>query len=314
MPKIVISYRRSDSSAIAGRIFDRLVAHYGEDSIFMDVDHIPFGIDFRAHIQETLLQADVLLAVIGPDWLGVNDASAARIRDKTDPVRVEIETAMARKMPIIPVLVDGAKMPDSAVLPAEFGNFAYLNAAEVATGRDFRTHMERLIGALDRTSPEGRKIGTPRSADAETQAEATAASAISARPGWLADGLRYFVVPLIVLLAAHHLIVNALDLNTAYLWAACTLVPLISGFGLYWLGGRGSGAAAAFAIALSLIGVTAMTISESLNSGDPIMPQTRVEWIDNAQFAGAIALSFFVGHALARALRSATKRTAAKLG
>ncbi len=60
MPKILISYRRSDSSAITGRIFDRLSHHYGEDLVFMDVDSIPIGIDFRQHIQEMLLGADVL--------------------------------------------------------------------------------------------------------------------------------------------------------------------------------------------------------------------------------------------------------------
>jgi hypothetical protein len=305
MPKIVISYRRSDSSALAGRIFDRLIARYGEASVFMDVDHIPFGIDFRAHIHETLMQADVLLALIGPDWLGATDAGAVRMHEKTDPVRVEIETAMARKMLIIPVLVNGATMPDVTMLPAEFGNFAYLNAAEVATGRDFRSHMERLIGAIDRTVPAIADVASRRSAAAATQTEATAAAS---KPGWPADVLSYFVAPLILLLAAHHTIVNALDLNTGYLWAACTLVPFAFGFGLYWLSGRGTGAAVGFAVTLGLIGVTAMTISESLNSGDPIMPQTRVEWIDNAQFAGAIALTFFAGHALARTLRSMFNR------
>jgi hypothetical protein len=171
--------------------------------------------------------------------------------------------------------------------------------------------MERLIGALDRTTPGHRTGVQRRPTAAETPSEATAAST---RPSWLADILGYLAAPLILLLAAHHIIVNAFDLNTAYLWAACTLVPFVFGFALHWLGGRGSGPAVGFAIALGLIGVTAMTISESLNSGDPIMPQTRVEWIDNAQFAGAIALAFFAGHALARALRSATKRNAAKPG
>jgi hypothetical protein len=148
MPAILISYRRADSSAIAGRIFDRLAAHYGEASVFMDVDHIPFGIDFRAHLQETLQRTDVLIAVIGRNWLGNSADGAARMHEKTDPVRVEIETALERKTPIIPVLVDGARMPQSADLPEEFGNFAFLNAAEVATGRDFRIHTERLIRAL----------------------------------------------------------------------------------------------------------------------------------------------------------------------
>ena len=124
MPAILISYRRADSSAIAGRIFDRLAAQYGEESVFMDVDHIPFGIDFRTHIQETLQRTDVLIAVIGGNWLGKSADGAARMHEKTDPVRVEIETALERKTPIIPVLVDGARMPQSADLPEEFGNFA----------------------------------------------------------------------------------------------------------------------------------------------------------------------------------------------
>jgi hypothetical protein len=69
MSKIVVSYRRSDSQAIAGRIVDRLIAQFGEQSVFMDVDNIPFGIDFRQHIQSVLAQAEVLIAVVGPDWL-----------------------------------------------------------------------------------------------------------------------------------------------------------------------------------------------------------------------------------------------------
>src|ERR1700730_4262365 len=152
MPTIVISYRRSDSSAVAGRIFDRLSHHYGEDAVFMDVDSIPIGIDFRTHIQETLLRTDVLIAVIGANWLGVNAAGTARMDERTDSVRVEIETALEQKMRIIPVLVDGAKMPASSDLPPEFGNFAFLNAAEVVTGRDFRSHMDRLINAIDQSA------------------------------------------------------------------------------------------------------------------------------------------------------------------
>src|SRR5208282_4219137 len=152
MPTIVISYRRSDSSAIAGRIFDRLTAYYGEESVFMDIDHIPFGIDFRTHIHEILQRTDIVLAVIGANWLGNNTTGAARMHEPTDPVRVEIETALSRGTPIIPVLVDGAKMPNSTELPVEFGNFAFLNAAEVATGRDFRNHMDRLIGAIERAA------------------------------------------------------------------------------------------------------------------------------------------------------------------
>ena len=71
MSKIIISYRRSDSAPVAGRIFDRLVQHYGKDSVFMDIDNIPFGTDFRKHIQNVISNSDVVIAVVGPKWLGM---------------------------------------------------------------------------------------------------------------------------------------------------------------------------------------------------------------------------------------------------
>ena len=157
MVSIAISYRRSDTAPIAGRIFDHLTAHYGENAVFMDIEAIPFGIDFRSHIRETLLRTDVLLALVGANWLAADslasDATRApvtRIEEKTDPVRVEIETALGQHTPIIPVLVDNAKMPKSTELPPELSNFAFFNAAELSSGRDFRIHMGRLIGAIDR--------------------------------------------------------------------------------------------------------------------------------------------------------------------
>jgi TIR domain len=149
MSKIVISYRRSDSAATAGRIYDRLIDRYGEASVFMDVDKIPFGTDFRRHIQEVLSNADILLAVVGTRWLGAGADGAARIRDDADPVRVEIEAALRQGIAVIPVLVDGAAMPAAAELPEAIRDFAYLNAAPVDSGRDFRAHMERVIRSLD---------------------------------------------------------------------------------------------------------------------------------------------------------------------
>jgi hypothetical protein len=114
------------------------------------------------------------------------------------------------------------------------------------------------------------------------------------------DALRYFLAPLVVLLVAHYAIVNSFNLNVGYLRLACVVVPLAAGFGLFWIGERGAIFAAAFATALALVGATGMTISESLYSGDPILPQTRFEWLDNLQFAGTIGLSFIVGHLIAR--------------
>ena len=149
MSKIVISYRRSNSAATAGRIYDRLIDRYGEASVFMDVDKIPFGIDFRHHIQEVLRNADVLLAVVGTRWLGAGTDGAMRIKDDADPVRVEIEAALRQGIAVIPVLVDGAAMPGAADLPEAIRDFAYLNAAPVDSGRDFRSHMERVIRTMD---------------------------------------------------------------------------------------------------------------------------------------------------------------------
>jgi hypothetical protein len=311
MPTIVISYRRSDSSAITGRIFDHLTARYGDDSVFMDVDNIPIGIDFRSRIHEILLRSDVFIAVIGANWLGRNAAGIARMQEKADPVRVEIETAIEQRTPIIPVLVDGAKMPNSSELPPEFGNFTFLNAAEVANGRDFRIHMDRLIGAIDRAIAGDAHVAAPRSISSRTQS-AVADTEQSARKPGLTDVLRHFVVPLVLLLIAHHVIVNALDLNTAYLWIASAGVPFVFGFTFFWAGGCGAGPAFAFAMALGISAVVGMTVLQSLSSGDPIVPQTRFEWWDNINFATIITLSFMIGHALARALRAVLSRKVGK--
>ena len=89
MPRIFLSYRRQDSAGAAGRIYDRLRAHFGNDAVFMDIDSIPFGEDFREHIDAAVGQCDLVLAVIGPRWSGKTDTSR-RIDDPRDFVRIEI--------------------------------------------------------------------------------------------------------------------------------------------------------------------------------------------------------------------------------
>ncbi len=148
MANILISYRRADSAAIVGRIYDRLVARYGAEAVFLDVDDIPVGVDFRSHIRQTLERTDVVLAVVGPAWLGAG-GGRARICDDDDPVRVEIESAIVAGTPLFPVLVDGAKMPSATDLPESLAQFPYINATSVDTGRDFDYHAGRLIAALD---------------------------------------------------------------------------------------------------------------------------------------------------------------------
>jgi hypothetical protein len=315
MPKIAISYRRSDSSAITGRIFDRLAAHYGKESVFMDIDNIPFGTDFRTHIQAVLRETEVLIVVIGRQWLGAGAAGAVRMSQESDPVRAEVEAALARAIPLIPVLVDGAKMPDSGELPASLKEFAFLNAAEVATGRDFHPHMDRLIGAIDRTVATRATPGTASDATKPLgPAAGTVAGIAAPAPGsWPADLVRYLLVPFVILLVAHHIMINALDLNAYFLLAVAIGLPFVWGFLLFWHGRRGTGAAVAIAAVLGIVSVTGMTVSEGLNSGEPILPQTRVEWIDNIQYVVSITLSLVSGHALGRALGAALVRKAGKL-
>jgi hypothetical protein len=145
MAKILISYRRASYDAIAGRIRDKLAHQYGSDAVYMDVDDIPFGIDFRTHIDEALGKADAVVAVIGPKWLGPLRGRKPRIFDDTDPVRIEIEAALKRQIAVLPILVDGAKMPKPEELPDSIKQLSYTNAAVVDAGRDFHQHMERVI-------------------------------------------------------------------------------------------------------------------------------------------------------------------------
>jgi hypothetical protein len=294
---------------MSGRIYDRLTAHYGEHSVFMDVDNIPFGTDFRSHIRETLQRSDILIAVIGTKWLGANADGTSRMQEKTDPVRVEIETALERKIPILPVLVDGAKMPESTELPTEFGSFAYLNAAEVATGRDFRSHIERLIGAIDQVATGNPAAATPQLISRRVQART---SHPDGEQTWLNNTVCYFAAPLIILLIAHHLVVNAYDFDVLYLQAACVAVPFSFGAALFWLGSQNTAAATAFAAALGIVADAAMTVSQSLYSGDSIMPQTRGEWWDNIDYAALVAISYIIGHLAARVLRKAVGKSHAR--
>jgi hypothetical protein len=149
MSRITISYRRDDSGVITGRIFDRLAAHYGREAVFRDIDNIPPGVDFRKHISDILDASDIVLAIVGPRWVGPR-AGQSRLANAADPVRVEIETALRKDRPLIPVLVLRASMPRVEQLPESLQDFAYRNAVSIDAGQDFDVHIARLIRAMDR--------------------------------------------------------------------------------------------------------------------------------------------------------------------
>lgn len=146
---LLLSYRRADAAGTTGRIYDRLAARYGRPSVFMDVDSIPIGRDFREHIRRSLIECGVVLVVIGPRWAGPRGAARARIFDADDPVRVEVETALTHGVRVLPILVEGAMMPSASALPESLRPLATLNAARVDGGVDFHAHMSRLEHVVD---------------------------------------------------------------------------------------------------------------------------------------------------------------------
>jgi WD40 repeat protein len=148
---IFISYRRQDTKAIAGRIFDRLAAKFRRDAVFMDIDSIPFGVDFHDFLNEQVGRAQTVLALIGPGWVDTRDeAGNRRLENPDDFVRIEIEAALKRGIPLGAVLIDGAPMPRPEQLPETMRALCRRNAIAVDSGRDFHLHMERLIADLQR--------------------------------------------------------------------------------------------------------------------------------------------------------------------
>jgi hypothetical protein len=150
--KIFISYRREDSQGVTGRLYDRLENHFGRDHIFMDVDTIQPGMDFVEAIEKAVSAADDFLVVIGPNWTESMDAAGnRRLENPQDFVRLEVATALARDVRVIPVLVNTATMPDLGDLPDNIKHLSRRNALEISHTR-FSTDVDRLIHVLENIS------------------------------------------------------------------------------------------------------------------------------------------------------------------
>ena len=149
MRAIFISYRRDDSEGQAGRLFDDLANHFGHDAVFMDVAGIAFGRDFRRVIDEHVASCGVLLAIIGKAWINAQDASGRRrLDDPADFVRLETASALKRDIPVIPVLVQGASMPQAEQLPPDLAELAFRNGIELSHAR-WDSDVQLLIKALE---------------------------------------------------------------------------------------------------------------------------------------------------------------------
>jgi hypothetical protein len=159
---VFISYRREDSEGQARALFQDLVARFGRDSVFMDVDSIGLGRDFRQVLQERLATCDVMLALIGRDWLDGKDKSGRRRLDNPgDFVRIEIAAALKRNIPVTPLLLHGAQMPAAEQLPDDLSDLAYRNGFELSHNRwdsDVNELFKRLGLAARTDTPPAAKI------------------------------------------------------------------------------------------------------------------------------------------------------------
>src|SRR5262245_34748976 len=141
MATIFLSYRRTDGPQ-ACRVHDWLVQRFGNDAVFLDVNAIPFAVSFPEFIKENIVASKVLIVLIGADWL-------KKIAQPEDPVRLEIETAIVNKIPILPLLIGNTAMPIVEDLPKSIATIAYQNALTVGMLHDFDTHMRSLVPKIE---------------------------------------------------------------------------------------------------------------------------------------------------------------------
>lgn len=168
MRAIFVNYRHNDSEGESGRLFDDLVEQFGEHSVFMDVAAIQVGRDFRKAIDESVAGCGVLLAVIGMRWLDErHETGVRRLEDPNDFVRMEIASALKREIPLIPVLVRGAKMPRPDQLPEDIRDLAYRNAVELTHAR-WKSDIKLLIRSLRSLLGDSRDIVATRGVQASS--------------------------------------------------------------------------------------------------------------------------------------------------
>jgi hypothetical protein len=147
--RIFINYRRGDTSGHAGRLYDGLVARFGAENVFMDVDTITPGTDYRKTIATAVGSCDVFIVLIGRVWLGIADSEGRRrLDEENDFVRLEVESALSRDLVVIPACVHGAEMPAADSLPPTLKPLADRQAVELRDSA-WREDLQRLIRQLE---------------------------------------------------------------------------------------------------------------------------------------------------------------------
>jgi hypothetical protein len=147
-PIIFISYRRTDSEGITGRIYDHLCARFGASRVFMDVESILPGLDFREVLKSAVARCDILLAIIGREWLPAEREGSRRLANPDDYVRIEIETALERNIPVVPTLIATAPMPSADALPASLSALVHRQYVRIYPGAEFSAQIAVLADSL----------------------------------------------------------------------------------------------------------------------------------------------------------------------
>lgn len=149
---IFISYRRGDTGGHAGRLYDDLVDHFGRNKVFRDIDALQsqLGLDFTEALDRALADSDVVLVLIGPNWLGIPGPDGTRRLDNPEDIlHQEISMALARPgTRVIPVLLGGATMPPIAELPAPLKPLARRQAIDISDRR-WSFDVAQLIAAIE---------------------------------------------------------------------------------------------------------------------------------------------------------------------
>ena len=200
MSAIFISYRREDSEDSARALYESLLPQFGKDRLFMDVEAIALGSDFRQAVESSLSSCGVLLAMIGPAWLDAkapDDTSGKRRLDNPgDYVRQEIATALKKGagLPVIPVLVRGAAMPNADQLPDDLKDLAYRNALTLSH-LNWDGNVNKLVEAI---RPH---VGEPESRAHLPMTKSVVTSGEVRTGGGLNKGLVIGIVAVLVVLA-----------------------------------------------------------------------------------------------------------------
>jgi hypothetical protein len=154
--KVFLSYRREDTGGRAGRLFDVLVSRFGVRNVFQDVSAVAPGLDFTAQVEAAIESCDAVLVVIGPNWLGDVDHDGGRRIDRPDDfVRQEVSKALAKDIPVVPVLVEGASLPLAEDLPDDMASLVLRQAvtlSDVSWHPDVNDLIRRLEGGQPLTA------------------------------------------------------------------------------------------------------------------------------------------------------------------